>query len=220
MADYSSGNFHSSSQSSSFQGSGAQFKKIQRYFKKSPFIPVIIIAVVIIIIIVVSISNSHTSSANTQQPAAASAQQATVAKPVATETLNKTFQFPLKDATGKTVSNINYEIQSAEFDNQIIIKGQMATAVAGKTFLVLNLKINNTYDKAVQLNTRDYVRLIVNGNKNEKLAADIHNDPVDVEAISTKFTRLGFPVSSNAKTLTLEVGQIDGSKQTVKLDLK
>ena len=222
MADYSTTNFHSSSQNSSYQGSGSQFKKFPRYFKKSPLVPGLIVVVIIVIISIVGINNSHKSAGSNAQPAVAGAttQQATVAKPVATETLNKSFQFPLKDATGKTVSNINYEIQSAEFDNQIIIKGQMATAVAGKTFLVLNLKIDNNYDKAVQLNTRDYVRLIVDGNTDEKLAADIHNDPVDVEAISTKFTRLGFPIDSNSKSLALEVGQIDGPKQSVQLNLK
>jgi len=84
---------------------------------------------------------------------------------------------------------------------------------------VLNLKITNNYNKAVQLSTRDYVRLIVD-NSSDRLAADIHNDPVDVEPISTKYTRLGFPIVSDAKSLKLEVGEITGTKQTVQVNLK
>ena len=224
MADYSTGSFRTPSQNnSSFQssGSGSQFKKFQRLFKKSPLVQFLIIVVIVFAIAIFGITIVIRKSTTDVTPSAAStAKQISVAKPLATETLNKSFDFPLKDATGKTVSTIHYEIQSAEFDNQVIIKGQQATAVAGKTFLVLNLKIDNDYSKAVELNTRDYVRLIVNGNKDEKLAADIHNDPVDVEAISTKFTRIGFPVDTNAKSLVLEVGEIQGSKQTIQLNLK
>jgi hypothetical protein len=222
MTDYSASSFRSPSQSGSFQKSGFQFKKFQRYFKNSRYLTFAIVVVVVFIIAIVGISSVVRKSTTNATPtsAATSQQQANIAKPIATETLNKTFQFPLKDATGKTVSNIQYEIISAEFDNQVVVKGQLATAIQGKTFLVLNLQITNSYDKAVQLNTRDYIRLVVDGNKNQKLAATIHNDPVDVEPISTTFTRLGFPVSTNFKTLALEVGQIDGSKQTIPLTIQ
>lgn len=219
MTDYSSGTFRSNSANNTFQ-SGSLFKKLQRHFKKSP-VPLIIIIVVLVILVIIGISSSmRKASTNVGGTSTSTAQQVSTPKPVATESLNKTFQFPLKDATGKVVSNIQYEIQSAEMDNQVIIKGEEATAVQGKTFLVLNLQITNNYDKAVQLNTRDYIRLIVNGDTSEKLAATIHNDPVDVEPISTTFTRLGFPISTSAKSLALEVGQIDGSKKTIPLTIQ
>lgn len=223
MTDYSTSSFRSPSQGSSFQKTGFQFKKFQRYFKNSRYLTFGIIIVVVFVIAIVGISSvvrKSTTNATQTSAAGTSAQQVNIAKPIATETLNKNFQFPLKDANGKTVSNIQYEIQSAEFDNQVVVKGQLATAIQGKTFLVLNLQITNNYDKAVELNTRDYIRLIVDGNTDQKLAATIHNDPVDVEPISTTFTRLGFPVSTDFKTLSLEVGQIDGSKQTIPLTIK
>jgi len=220
MTDYSSSTFRSPSQNISSQPSGAQFKKFKRFFKNSPYLPFVIVGVVIVIIAGVIIGKVVNNPAQTKTlGASATNSQVAIAKPLAQETLNKEFDFPLKDASGKEVSKIQYEIQSAELDNQIVVKGQIATAVAGRSFLILNLKITNNYDKAVNLNTRDYVRLIVD-NATDKLAADVHNDPVDIEAISTKYTRLGFAIDSNAKDLKLEVGEIDGAKQTIQLNLK
>ncbi|HVA96388.1 MAG TPA: hypothetical protein VND99_01925 [Candidatus Acidoferrales bacterium] len=223
MTDYSSGSFHSNTQSSSFQNSGMQFKKIKRFFRNSPYLPFVLVGVVVVIIAGVVIgkfvSNQSQSSTQTLGAAANNSKQVTVAKPIAIQTLNKNFDFPLKDSTGKEVSKIHYQIQSAELDNQIVVQGQVATAVQGRVFLVLNLKITNNYSKSVQLNTRDYIRLIV-GNSSDKLAADIHSDPVDIEAIATKYTRLGFPIDANAKSLKLEVGEISGTKQTINLNLK
>lgn len=217
MADYS-GSFNSGSQTNSFSFS-SYLKKFKKFFKNSPYLPFVIVGILVVFIaffiirgFVANQANNSTLGANTQ------AQKVSIAKPIATETLNKSFDFPLKNAQGKEVSKLHYEIQSAELDNQIIVKGEEATAVQGRVFLILNLKIINSYDKAIELNTRDYIRLIVD-NSNDKLAADIHNDPVDVQAISTKYTRIGFPISASAKSLILQVGEIDGTKQSIKLNL-
>jgi hypothetical protein len=220
MTDFSSSHSRLSTPGGSFSNNGSQFRQFNRYFKKSPYIPFIIIGVIVIVVAGVLITKAVKNHApSSTLGSSTSQQQANVAKPIAQQTLNKSFDYPLKDATGKVVSKFNYEILSAEEDNQVIIKGQMATAVQGKTFLILNLKITNNFDKDVQLNTRDYVRLIVD-NSSDKLAADIHNDPVDVQAISTKYTRIGFPVAMDAKNLKLEVGEIDGPKQSIQLNLQ
>jgi hypothetical protein len=136
----------------------------------------------------------------------------------ATQTLNKPFAFPLRDQAGKEVSKIKMILTTAEVRDEIVLKGQKASAVEGKEFLILNLKLTNDYSKTVQINTRDYVRLTANGSE-EKLAADIHNDPVEVQAISTKYTRLGFPINDTDKNLTLYIGEINGPKETIKLTL-
>jgi hypothetical protein len=59
----------------------------------------------------------------------------------------------------------------------------------------------------------------VNGNTSELLAPDIHNDPVEVQAISTKPTRVGFPINDTDKKLTLFIGEINGQKDKVELGL-
>lgn len=143
--------------------------------------------------------------------------QVTIQGPKATLQINKDFSFPLKDSTGKVVNQFIYTIQTAELRDEIIVQGQKATAVAGRTFLILNLKIANQHNQNVSINTRDYVRLSVNGNENEWLAPDIHNDPVEVLAISTKYTRVGFAINSSDKSLVLQIGEINGDKQKIDL---
>ncbi len=131
--------------------------------------------------------------------------------------LNRQFTFPLLDSKGQEISKIKFSLETAELRDEIIVQGKRATAVKGRTFLILNFKINNDYNKSVQINTRDYVRLSVNGNDKELLAADIHNDPVEVQAISVKYTRLGFPINDSDKNLKLKVGEINGAKQDIDL---
>jgi hypothetical protein len=138
----------------------------------------------------------------------------------ATEDLNREFSFPLRDADGEEVSRVKYTIEKAELRNEIIVKGQKATAVKGRTFLIVTLKIQNEYKSPIEIDTRDYVRLSVNGNRDEWLAPDIHNDPVEVQAISTKYTRLGFPINDTDNQLVLRVGEIDNEKEEISLNLR
>lgn len=137
----------------------------------------------------------------------------------ATQDINKEFTFPLKDSEGEEVNKIGYEIEKAELRDEIVVKGQKAQAVDGRTFLIISLKITNNHNQAIQMNTRDYVRLSVNGNEEEWLAPDIHNDPVEIQAISVKKTRLGFPINDSDKDLVLQVGEINGDKEKVELNL-
>lgn len=152
-----------------------------------------------------------------QQQAATSTQ---IQGPLATETLNKEFTFPVSDSKGSAATNeISYVIQSAELRKEILLKGQPADAVKGRMFLVLNLKITNNQKHGIQIQTRDFVRLSVNGTS-DLLAPDIHNDPVEVQAISTQYTRLGFVINETDKNMVLQVGAIDGPKQKVPLNFK
>lgn len=207
--------------SSSHTTNSFSSKKFKKFLKKSPYIPFAIVLVVVLVIIVMAYrgASKDPSSALLSSQSNSATTQVAIAKPLAQQTLNKEFQFPIKDSNGKEVSKIKYEVQTVELRNQIIIQGQTATAVSGRTFLILNLKITNSYDKSIQINARDYVRLSVNGS-DEKLAPDIHNDPVDVQAISTKYTRLGFPINTTDKNLVLQVGEISGKKDSIDLNLK
>lgn len=134
--------------------------------------------------------------------------------PQKTQTLNKDFSF----AVTKDIK-IKFILQDASLSNQIVVQGQNATAVAGRTFLIVTLKIVNDSDQSIQINTRDYIRLSVNGKDNEWLAPDVHNDPVEVQAISTKYTRVGFPVNLTDNNFVLQIGEIKGDKQKVPLNL-
>ena len=136
-----------------------------------------------------------------------------IAGPRATLVLNKEFQFPLKDQTGKEVTKIKYTIEQAELRNEIIVKGKRAVAVQGRTFLILNLKVVNDFNQPIEMNVRDYIRLSLNGNKAELLAPEIHNDPVTIQAISTKITRVGFPIYDTDSNIALLVGEISAAQK-------
>jgi hypothetical protein len=130
-------------------------------------------------------------------------------------TIGKEFEFPIKDDGGKEVSKFKYTVESAEVRDEIVVKGQKVNSSDGRTFLVINLKLANTLDRMMQINSRDYIRLIRNGNPNEQLAPDVHNDPVEVQAISTKLTRVAFPINNTDTDLQLQIGEIAGEKQIV-----
>lgn len=190
------------------------FKFDKKYFK-------VILPVIIGIVVIAAIISLVRSLPDAQSKPAES-NQANVPNALATINLDKKFSFPLKDDKGTVVGNFEYMIQSASIQKQIIVQGQRATAVNGREFLLLNLKITNNLKKTIQLNTRDYIRLVVASNKDEQLAPDIHNDPVEVQAISTKFTRVGIALdeADTKKTINLKIGEIDGTKQDIDLNFK
>lgn len=132
--------------------------------------------------------------------------------------INKEFEYPLKNSKGEDVSKIKYTIENIELRKEILLKGKKATAVEGRIFFIVNVKIANEFNQAIEINSKDYLRLVVGSNEKEQLAADIHNDPVKVQPISTKYTRLGFPVNDGDKKFKLKVGEINGAK--VDIDIK
>lgn len=139
-------------------------------------------------------------------------------KPLAKTEINKELKFPIRDEKGKEVGQLSYTIESAELRKQIIVKGKRATAVDGRIFLIINLKIANTLNQGMEVNSRDYVRISVNRNTKELFAPDIHNDPVEVQAISTKNTRVGLAINETDRDIKLQVGEINGKKQNIKLE--
>lgn len=142
-----------------------------------------------------------------------------IKSPKASQAIEQEFLFPLTNGTGEEVSEIKYFIDKAEKMDEIVVKGQRATSIRGRTFLILTLKITNNYEQGIEIDTKDYVRLSVNGNQEEWLAPDIHNDPVLVQAASTKFTRVGFPIYDIDKNLVLRVGQIGKDKEYIELSI-
>jgi len=140
-------------------------------------------------------------------------------KPIATQVLNREFKFPLKDDSGKEVAKISYFLQLASIQDAFIYQGKLAKAVKGRTFLIFDIKITNPYTKSIEINSRDYIRIKVN-NASEQLAPEIHNDPIQIQANSTKYARIGLPVNDSDKNIILLIGELQGKKQTVKLNLK
>ncbi|CAN5281064.1 hypothetical protein BH10PAT1_BH10PAT1_2520 [soil metagenome] len=172
------------------------------------------ILAVILIIIIIFAGSKILGSKNKPTTTVATANT-----PQKSQNINKEFTFPVGTSATGSVINMNFTVQDASLNNQIVVQGQNATAVKGRTFLIVTLKIANNFNQSIQINTRDYVRLSVNGDENTWLAPDIHNDPVEVQAISTKYTRVGFAVNTTDKKFVLQIGEIKGDKQKITLSL-
>jgi len=177
----------------------------------------LLIATVIIIFTVIfyGVLNSNSSKTSTSK---SNDEKVGVVDAKASQTINKTFTFPLKDEKNVEVGRFKYIITDIKLQDEIIVKGQRATAVKGRTFLIVDLKIVNDSSHIFDINTRDYIRLSIKGEK-ERFAADIHNDPVQIQAISTKLTRLGFPIDDTNRKFELFVGEIKGTKQSININL-
>lgn len=138
---------------------------------------------------------------------------------IAEQEINREFSFPLKDEEGNEISSVKFELEKAQLRDTVLVQGQQAYATEGKIFLVINLKITNELDQAIEMNTKDFVRLVAEGREDEQLAPEMHNDPVQILAISTKHTRVGFSVNKDDTEFVLKVGEINGEKQDVPLNL-
>lgn len=128
--------------------------------------------------------------------------------------INQTFRFEAVNRQKKALEQpIEYTITSVEKSKEIVLKLKRARAIEGKIFLVVNLKLRNDNDDSAIMQTREFIRLLPDG-----LAPELHNDPIDVQPISAKETRLGFAVRENARDLKLQIGTITGEKTTIDLN--
>ncbi len=133
--------------------------------------------------------------------------------------INRTFEFKAYDKNKKlSDKKVSYTLTTAEKTNDIIIKGKRATAISGRSFLIINLKIANSEDDSRFLNTRNYIRIQPKGSQ-DNLAPDIHNDTVEIQPLSTKLTRVGVPINESDTEFTLFVGEVEGSKEEITISL-
>ncbi len=183
------------------------------FLKAAKFLGMVVVAGLVLVGGMKLLSSSNFSSNAKDKNSA-------VKSALAAQDINKEYSFPLKNSKNEQIGSLKYMVEKAELMDEIVIKGQKATAVAGREFIVLTIKISNDFKQSISINTRDYVRLSVNGNEEELLAPDIHNDPVEVQAISTKYTRLGFPINTSDEKLVLLVGEINGEKERIELNLQ
>lgn len=135
-------------------------------------------------------------------------------------TLNKTYGFPITDDKGREITKLKFLLDSAELRDEIILRGQKAVSLKGRTYLIVSLKLTNSTDKFININVRNYIRLNTSSNRDEWTAAEIYNDPVEVQPQSTKLTRLGFPISDTDKDIKIRAGDLNGEKETIPLNFK
>jgi hypothetical protein len=202
------------SASSSFSSSTAEtannsrlhMRKFKRFMKESKFLPFIIIGIIFLLILGYGLKKVLTTSAVSETTTTSNG-RVELRKPISSQTLKKEISFPLKDPTGKQISTIKLVVQNVELRDQIIIQGKIANTTIGKNVLIANIELTNNFTKPVQINSRNYFRLMKN--KDGKLYdPKIHNDPVDVQPISTTNTRVGFTVDEKDHDFILRIGDV------------
>lgn len=193
-----------------------RFSSISRGSVSKKYIKYFVIFVVIVVA-GLFVKNSLASVGSTSSNSGS--EKNVLAKAVSSKEIGKEVPVSISDENGDSLEGVRMRIDNAELRNEIIVQGQKATSVAGRSFLVLNLKIVNELEQGVEINTRDYFRLAENDESSEWLAPDIHNDPVVVQAISTKPTRVAFPVNAGTRHFILQTGEITGDKEKLEIDL-
>lgn len=192
-------------------------RNIKHFFKRHAASFVLILSVAVLFFVGKSIFTSKLTS--DRKTVSGAATQQDILPSTASQDLRREFTFPIRDQKDVEIGVIKYSIENASLQKEIIVKGQKATAIKGRIFLILSLKLTNQDNKTLVFNSRDYIRLSVNNN-GEWLAPDVHNDPVEVQAISTKLSRVGFPVNETDKNFVLQVGEIKGQKTYINLALR
>lgn len=147
-----------------------------------------------------------------------SSSQVNLSQPYITKQINQSFSFPIKDSSGNQIAAFTYTMQSLNLQNEIIIKGQKAEAIQGRTFLILTIKVTNPTQHTLSLNSRDFVRISLDNSK-DRLAPSIHNDPIIIQPISTEYSRLALPINTTTKQVTLFIGEITGVKKSISISL-
>jgi len=180
-----------------------------KYFK---YVLILVVVLILGVIVKNALSSPGTSSSQ-------AGEKMVLNSVISEKYIGKDLAIPLKDENGEEVSSLTMRIENVELRDEIIVQGQKATSVAGRGFLVVNLKLVNNLEQSVEVNTKDFLRLGLSGQEEaEWLAPDIHNDPVLIQAISTKPTRVAFPVDIERRQYVLQVGEIVGEKEKLEID--
>lgn len=138
--------------------------------------------------------------------------------PAKQTTLNRKFEIPIRKQTGETTgNNLVFSLTTVDQSNRILIQGKPATARATKTFIILNMEVQNSTNDQLTVKPVDLIRLIATDGKS--FAPDVHNNDVIVEPISIKRTRVGFVVDENQTNFKFTVGEINGQKETIEVSI-
>ncbi len=134
--------------------------------------------------------------------------------------INKSFTVSARTSTGIRVrdANLNVKLTDATMANNLLVQSHKATTSKGKTFLIVDMEIENKYDVPLYALPVDLFRLIrADG---EKIAPSVHQGTVEIRPISTKKSNVGFVVDPNGKNFKLEVGELLGTKDVIEILFK
>src|SRR3989344_4482055 len=102
--------------------------------------PLVVAAGLLFIVLVIYLFSNRTGSVNSQQ----GNNQIKLAEAVDKTSLDRSFEYPVRDKDGNEVSKIKFTIENASLEKEVIVKGKKNRAVEGRAFVILNLKIQSS----------------------------------------------------------------------------
>jgi hypothetical protein len=134
--------------------------------------------------------------------------------------VEKNFEFKALNNQGKAVKDkIKFKVVTAEKTNQVLVNEKLYEAKNNKMFLIVHLEYKNDTTQQLFIMPGDLVRLTYSEDKENKFAPDLHNNLISVAAISTKVDRIGFVIDEEKKNFSLIVGELDGDKEEIDINL-
>ncbi len=132
-----------------------------------------------------------------------------------TVSLEKKWNFNAFDRAGKTLkTTVSLSIVSVEKTNQIFVRNKPVRTTPDKSFLVLNLELENKNPERLYFYTSDYVRFVAEG---KKLEADFKNPRLEIAPLSTKKDKLAFLVEDKENRFQIQIGEITGLPETIEI---
>lgn len=136
---------------------------------------------------------------------------------IAEASINQTFSFDGQAATGKIAGKLKMVVDKVEVNSEVLIQGKPATVRGDKAFLVLNLEFENAETQTQYISPVDLIRLV--GENDKKFAPDVHSEVIEVRPISVKLAKVGFVVQEGQKNFKIQIGSIEGQKQTIEFQV-
>ena len=131
--------------------------------------------------------------------------------------VNRKFEVPIKTKDGtETGEKLGITITNVEKTPNILIQNKPAKTKEGKTFLVINIEIQNDTKKQLNVRPVDMVRLI--GEDGRNYAPDVHNNEVPAEPVSLKKTRVGYVVDEGQNKFKLLIGEVRATQETIEIE--
>lgn len=115
-------------------------------------------------------------------------------------------------------ADLSVTLTDTTINNTLLIQGKRASTREGKTFLIINMEVENQFQVPLYIFPIDLLRLVREDGK--RIAPSVHQGTVEVRPVSTKKSNVGFVIDPNEKDFKIEVGEVNRDKQVIEISFK
>ncbi len=146
------------------------------------------------------------------------AQSGVSGKPTADINQNFSVQARTREKVRVRDANLAVTITDSDIDNTLLIQGKRATTREGKTFLIINMEVENEFAVPLYIFPVDLLRLVREDGK--KIAPSVHQGSVEVRPVSTKKSNVGFVIDPSDRDFRIEIGELSKDTQILEISFK